>query len=401
MYTLFIKDLKLFIKDRRSVLLSFLLPIVLISLFVFAYGGVGSQKTQAKKLLVVDLDKSQASKQIITDLKSVKELKIYTTDLAQSKKKITRGKYAAALILHPSLNDSVNRGNALPLEMIYDREKEMEVGILQPLIIGSIMAHIGKQVVQNKVRKSMQMNFPYLSMKNIDEILAKMSQNDDATDVGINIEMHPVVGQQDDKNLALIQAVAGTAIMMLLFSIAGLATGILEEKEKGTLKRLLQSPIHPNTILWSKMLFAFFMSIVQLTVMFVFAWVVFGLDITHHVSALILMILASGFAVSSIGILLASVAKTRQQAQSLGTLVILVMSAIGGSMIPLFVMPAIMKKIAVISINYWGIQGFYDIFWRGLHLTQILPKIGILFGIGVILSLIAVRLYHKNILPQQ
>ena len=398
MYTLFIKDLKLFIKDRRSVLLSFLLPIVLISLFVFAYGGVGSQKTQAKKLLVVDLDKSEASKQIIADLKSVKELKIYTTDLAQSQKDITHGKYAAALILHTSLNDSVQRGGTLPLEMIYDREKEMEVGMLQPLIINSLMEHVGKQVVQNKVRKSMQMNFPYLSMKNIDEILAKMSQNDDATDVGINIKMHAVVGQQDNKNLALIQAVAGTAIMMLLFSIAGLATGILEEKEKGTLKRLLQSPIHPNTILWSKMLFAFFISVVQLSVMFVFAWAVFGLDITRHLVALILMILASGFAVSSVGILLASVAKTRQQAQSLGTLVILVMSAIGGSMIPLFVMPAIMKKIAVISINYWGIQGFYDIFWRSLPLSEILPKIFLLFGIGIVLSLLSVRFFHKNVI---
>ncbi len=398
MYTLFIKDLKLFIKDRRSVLLSFLLPIVLISLFVFAYGGVGSQKTQAKKLLVVDLDKSEASKQIIADLKSVKELKIYTTDLAQSQKDITHGKYAAALILHTSLNDSVQRGGTLPLEMIYDREKEMEVGMLQPLIINSLMEHVGKQVVQNKVRKSMQMNFPYLSMKNIDEILAKMSQNDDATDVGINIKMHAVVGQQDNKNLALIQAVAGTAIMMLLFSIAGLATGILEEKEKGTLKRLLQSPIHPNTILWSKMLFAFFISVVQLSVMFVFAWAVFGLDITRHLVALILMILASGFAVSSVGILLASVAKTRQQAQSLGILVILVMSAIGGSMIPLFVMPAIMKKIAVISINYWGIQGFYDIFWRSLPLSEILPKIFLLFGIGIVLSLLSVRFFHKNVI---
>ena len=398
MYTLFIKDLKLFIKDRRSVLLSFLLPILLISLFVFAYGGVGTHKTQARKLLVVDLDKSEASKQIIADLKSVKELKIYTTDLAQSQKDITHGKYAAALILHTSLNDSVQRGGTLPLEMIYDREKEMEVGMLQPLIINSLMEHVGKQVVQNKVRKSMQMNFPYLSMKNIDEILAKMSQNDDATDVGINIEMHAVVGQQDNKNLALIQAVAGTAIMMLLFSIAGLATGILEEKEKGTLKRLLQSPIHPNTILWSKMLFAFFISVVQLSVMFIFAWAVFGLDITRHLVALILMILASGFAVSSVGILLASVAKTRQQAQSLGTLVILVMSAIGGSMIPLFVMPAIMKKIAVISINYWGIQGFYDIFWRSLPLSEILPKIFLLFGIGIVLSLLSVRFFHKNVI---
>ena len=161
---------------------------------------------------------------------------------------------------------------------------------------------------------------------------------------------------------------------------------------------MLQSPIHPNTILWSKMLFAFFISIVQLSVMFVFAWAVFGLDITRHLVALILMILASGFAVSSIGILLASVAKTRQQAQSLGTLVILVMSAIGGSMIPLFVMPAIMRKIAVISINYWGIQGFYDIFWRSLPLSEILPKVFLLFGIGIVLSLLSVRFFNKNVI---
>lgn len=44
------------------------------------------------------------------------------------------------------------------------------------------------------------------------------------------------------------------------------------------------------------------------------------------------------------------------QARGLSTLIILIMSAIGGSMIPLFLMPAIMKKIAVFSVNYWGIQ---------------------------------------------
>ena len=401
MYTLFIKDLKLFIKDRRAVLLSFLLPIILISLFVFAYGGTGRSKPKIRKLLVVDLDQSPTSKQIITDLKSVKELNIYLSDIIQSQKEIKQGKYAAALILQPSLQDSVKNGNALPLEILYNQEKEMEVGLLQPLIISTLMKHIGPQLVQNKIRKSIQMNFPNLTEKDLNRMLSKMSQNEDVTGAGIGIKMHAIAGQQDPKKLALIQAVAGTAIMMLLFSIAGLAAGLLEEKEKGTLKRLLQSPIHPNAILWSKMAFAFFIAIVQLSLMFVFAWAVFGLDIISHIPALILMILVSGFAVSSIGLLLAAIAKTRQQAQGFSTLVILIMSAIGGSMIPLFVMPPIMKKIAVISINYWSIQGFYDIFWRGLHLTQILPKIGILFGIGVILSLIAVRLYRKNLLPAQ
>ena len=400
MYTLFIKDLRLFIKDRRSVLLTFLLPIILITLFVFAYGGIGSSKPQAKKLLVVDLDKTEISKQIITDLQTIKALKIHTNSLEESKKKIQHGAYAAALILHKHLSDSVKMGNKMPLEMIYDKDRVMEVGLLQPILINNIMEHTGKQLINNNIRKSMMINFPYLSPKNIDEIIAGFGKRKNMSDIGPNIEMHSVVGQQENKNLALIQAVAGTAVMMLLFSIAGLATGILEEKEKGTLKRLLQSPINPNSILWSKMLFAYFISVVQLSVMFVFAWLVFGLNITENIPAVILMILVTAFAISSIGIFLAAVAKTREQANRLGTLVILIMSAIGGSMIPLFVMPAIMRKIAVMSVNYWAIQGFYDIFWRSLNLSEILGKIALLFGIGIVISALSVQLFRKKLLKQ-
>ena len=110
------------------------------------------------------------------------------------------------------------------------------------------------------------------------------------------------------------------------------------------------------------------------------------------------MILATAFAVSSFGIFLVSIAKSRQQLQGYSTLIILLMSAIGGSMIPLFVMPEIMQKIAVISLNYWGIQGFYDIFWRGLPLVDILPKIGVLVAIGVVMTYISVQLFKKNAL---
>jgi ABC-type multidrug transport system permease subunit len=76
------------------------------------------------------------------------------------------------------------------------------------------------------------------------------------------------------------------------------------------------------------------------------------------------------------------------------------MSAIGGSMIPLFIMPVWMQKIAVFSVNYWGIQGFYDIFWRMLPVTDVtfLSRAGILFAIGLVLNLLAYRLFKKNIL---
>lgn len=199
-------------------------------------------------------------------------------------------------------------------------------------------------------------------------------------------------------NLGTVQAVAGTAIMMLLFSIAALGGGILEEKEEGTLKRLLYSPVKPMDILFGKMLAALVISILQLIIMFLFSWIVFGLPIFKDVISLLLMIITTAFAISSFGIFLVSIAKTRQQLQAMSTIIIIIFSAIGGSMMPLFIMPEIMKKIAVISVNYWGIQGFYDIFWRNLPLLDILPRMGVLTAIGLGTTFISIRLFKRNIL---
>ena len=110
------------------------------------------------------------------------------------------------------------------------------------------------------------------------------------------------------------------------------------------------------------------------------------------------MIIATAFACASFGIFIASIAKTRKQVESYSTLIILVMSAIGGSMIPIFVMPAVMQKIAYFSVNYWGIQGFYDIFWRNLSISDVSVRALVLFGIGLLMILISVRNFKKNIL---
>jgi len=66
-------------------------------------------------------------------------------------------------------------------------------------------------------------------------------------------------------------------------------------------------------------------------------------------------------------------------------------------MVPLFVMPAIMQKIALFTVNYWGIQGFYDIFWRGLPTIDILPRVIVLLGIGLVLTLVSVNLFNRNV----
>jgi ABC-type transport system involved in cytochrome c biogenesis permease component len=198
----------------------------------------------------------------------------------------------------------------------------------------------------------------------------------------------------------LVHSVAGTSVMMLLFSVAGIGGSFLDEKQEGMLKKLLCSPIPPNYILFGKLVFANIISIVQLSIMFVYAWLFFGLDMMHHLPSLLLIILTMAFACSGFGVVLASFAKTREQVQGFSTIIVLVMSAIGGSMIPIFAMPEIMQKIAVVSVNYWGIQGIYDIFWKLVPLTDItfLSRVFVLIGIGTLLNFIALQMFKKNIL---
>ncbi len=209
------------------------------------------------------------------------------------------------------------------------------------------------------------------------------------------------MGNTEEDNLGgLVHVVAGTSVMMLLFSVAGMGGSLIDEKQEGMLKKLLCSPLHPNHILYGKMVYANIISIAQLIIMFVYAWLVFGLDIMHHLPSLALMILVTAFACSGFGILLASFAKSRQQVQGYSTIIVLVMSAMGGSMIPIFIMPEIMQKIAVVSVNYWGIQGFHDIFLRDLPITDItfLSRVFVLILIGTSLNLIALQMFKKYIL---
>ncbi|MBT3209016.1 MAG: ABC transporter permease [Bacteroidetes bacterium] len=408
MIKIYKKDIKLFFSDKKAVLLTFLLPIVLITLFALAYGGMENSDRESKPILlpVCNLEDSDIAKTIIADLDSVKGLKMEIMKLEDARQKVIRGKRAAILIFHQGFEDSLNLGKTLPIELQYDQAREMEIGILQSVLISKLMGNIGKSGIQKKVNNYILDKYPDIQPEVLNTIMDDLendfsgnenSKNENNFQTGMALKTTSLVGEKQESALGLIQAVAGTAIMMLLFSVAGLGAGLIEEKEAGTLKKLLYSPVNPSYILYGKMMTGLTVSILQLLIMFLFAFFAFGLNISIDIPSLILMILATAFACSSFGIFLASVSNSRQQVQSLSTIIILIMSAIGGSMMPLFIMPEIIK-IAVVSVNYWGIQGFYDIFWRQLPFTTVLIKAGILFGIGLLMTIISVQLFRKNVL---
>lgn len=420
MIKLAIKDLRLFFKDRRSMLLTFAVPIALITLFVFAYGGVGKNDNDTKiTLLVSDLDNTVTSGQAIQQLDSLKSIEVKLMLLKEAENIIKKGNQSCVLVIHKGFADSLSSGGELPLELKYDEAKEIEAGLLQQSLMPTIammpfnlgnpkimmgnrlskMAGVSNPKSQQEIQTQSDHLFDAVS-EGISKNDGKRKSNPASSFMGGDIKMTKLVKSTSNNQLGLLQAVAGTAVMMLLFSVVGIGMSLLDEKQEGTLKRLLYSPMNPLNILFGKMLSANIISILQLFVMFIFASLVFGLDIGSHFLGMLITIVATAFACSAFGVLLASFAKNRQQVQGLSILIILVMSALGGSMIPLFFMPSFMQNLAVISVNYWSIQGFYDIFWRNLSVANptFISRIIILILIGGILNIIAIWMFKKNIL---
>jgi ABC-type multidrug transport system permease subunit len=122
------------------------------------------------------------------------------------------------------------------------------------------------------------------------------------------------------------------------------------------------------------------------------------MDLGYNLFYLMMVVVATAFACSGFGIFIAAISTSRKQAESMATIVILLMSAIGGSMIPLFFMPAFMQKIAVISLNYWAIQGFFDVLGREVSFLQVITKVGVLIGIGATMMIISASLFKRNLL---
>jgi len=200
MFKLFKKDLILFFHDQRSVILTFLLPVILITLFAFAYGSIGAYygRSEPVKLLVADLDQTSLSKEIIYKIDSLEDIRIIFSDSIKSKELVIKGKYASALIIYNGFQDSLEAGNTSPIELVYDRSREMEIGILQQNLISILMSSTGEIIVKKSIEKYLQDQFPDIDKSASDNILktAVKKGNNKAT-----IKWSSIVGEKNETKL--------------------------------------------------------------------------------------------------------------------------------------------------------------------------------------------------------
>jgi len=203
------------------------------------------------------------------------------------------------------------------------------------------------------------------------------------------VERENVAGQNAALNNVAYYAGA-VAFMFLLFAAAQGALGILDDQEAGILDRIAAGPGGIDVVINGRFLFLVLQGFMQASIIFGIAWLVYDVDVPGNVWPWLMITAGSAVLAAGLGLLLVVSCRSRAQAQLLPTVVILITSAIGGSMVPRFFMPQWLQQLGWITPNTWVLEAYSGVFWRSEPLLQLAP---VCIGI-VAVGLAALGLAH-------
>jgi ABC-2 type transport system permease protein len=119
-----------------------------------------------------------------------------------------------------------------------------------------------------------------------------------------------------------------------------------------------------------------------------------ALVLGNHIFALAVMTIVSALAALGYGVMVGTLAKTHQQAAAFGAVSIIIMAALGGLWVPMYLMAPVMQHVSILSPLNWALTGYYDIFIRGGNLTEIMPEC-IKLMVFFVVSILITALYFK------
>ncbi len=203
--------------------------------------------------------------------------------------------------------------------------------------------------------------------------------------MGVSIRVEDVMRSTGQRDSLVSFYAAGVGVMFLLFSMVGSAgTVLLDEVDSGTLERLLSTKLGMSGILLAKWAFLALVGCAQLSVMFLWGALVFGLPLFSHLPGFVVMTVVTAAAAAALALMLATIASSRGQLSGFSTILILTMSALGGSMFPRFLMSETMQKIGLVTFNAWALDGYLKVFWRNAPIWQLWPQVAVLSCLAIV-----------------
>ncbi len=370
---------------RTEILLTFVVPIAFFTIFAFIFDEqIGLGKSPKVDVALVDEDGTDLSRNLLAGLAEQEMLRIYSPEGAAGPGVFDTADTARELVLAGGLSLAVVVPEGWTAS--YSGPEGDTPGIR---LLADSSDPVATQVVTALVQQLSGRALAARAQKQIEAVLALSGKPQAAAAAArftrpVRVEVVDLFAA-DKANPVVSMYAAGIAVMFLLFGAVGNAGSLLEEEENQTMERLMCSQLGMARLLAGKWLLLWIVGIVQVTVMFLWAQFAFGVDLLGHLPGFAVMTVVTAGAASSFALVLATLCRSRAQLNAVAVIVILSMSALGGSMVPRYVMSETMQRFGKITFNAWALDGYTKVFWRDLPVTDLLPEVAVLVGITLAL----------------
>jgi len=397
-------------RDRYALVLSFLVPIVFFSILALIFGGVGGKSLAPVRVVVLDEDRSAMSALLLTALEREAALVVERPGVESGVDAretahllVRRGEAPAVIVVPAGFGGRFARfpADTVTVELFSDGTADpvahrLVGGLLQRAVVLAAPDALLRGVTRWLEEQAGDLTEAQRDL--LDEIADSVddSKRTGASPFQVVVTDVQSEGGREGRNAVSYYA-AGIGVMFLLFTMTTAMRGLSSEQEIGTLERLLSTGLTMRRLLLARWLFATTLGCVQLAVMFLWGWAFFGVDLfgQGHLPGVLAMTLVSAAAAATFGLVLGTACRTSAQLQGMGMVLILLMSALGGSMVPRFLMSEAMQQLGLLTFNAWAVIGYQKVLWHDAPLAALWPQAAMLGGMTIIGLAIATRLGRR------
>ncbi len=376
------KDLKARLRDRSALLIGIVVPLGMAFIFNAIFSGL-SGASNVIKLGVADADHGVASQpftsQVLPAVGRSGLISIHTEpSVTRARALAANGTLAAVIVIPAGFSARVQAGQPASMQ-----------------VIGNVDAPVSAEIARSIAeRYAADLNRVRLSVATVAattplppaRIQALAAQ---AAAAAAPVAVSDISAQTRELDQKSFLA-AGMAVFFLFFTVQFGVTSLLEERNDGTLARLLAAPVSRASILGAKLLTSFLLGVISMAVLAVATTLLFGAHWGNPLGVAVLVVSAI-LAATGIMSLIATLAKNSEQAANWQSVVAIVLGLIGGTFFPVSLAPGVLSTLTFVAPQAWFLRGLGDL--RGGSISTVwVPALAMLGFAAVTGALAMTRL---------
>ena len=383
-------------RDSGGIVIIFLMPLLLIITITLIQDSTFKNLEGSKiPIIFIDNDKSEVSKVIKKELETSKTFELVTDYNEKSAEKaVFTGDYQMAIVIPENLTKDLNSNIDSKVQTVVS-SFGLEINSTSTKAVASKTKDIHlyfdpatnagfKNSVMNAINK---MVFEIENKKIYKAFQDQLGTTEDLENKSL-ITFKEITPNKGDKELmpnSVQHNVPAWALFAIFFIVVPLSINLVKEKSQGTSVRVRVSPTPYYIHILGKTFTYLIICVIQFLLMVAVGIWLFPLmdlpqfDVSGKMFHLLIVTLFAGLAAIGFGVLIGTMSNTQEQSAPFGATSVVVLAAIGGIWVPVFLMPEFMQKIAQFSPMNWGLNAYYDIILRNSGISEIAKELIFLF----------------------